>query len=69
VPPRDINLAGKRYLRLGATNLHYNPVGHPIIADFGHLLFGHSPLQSASDFEPFSGRVDVVLSQPAKAAM
>jgi hypothetical protein len=67
-PLVDVNLAGERHRRLGATGLHYDPVGHSIIADFGHLLFGHSPLQSAV-IEPVSGRVDVLLSQPAKAAM
>jgi hypothetical protein len=35
--------------RLGTTSRHHDPVGHPIVADFRHLLFGHSWLQSASD--------------------
>jgi hypothetical protein len=61
----DKDFAGKWLRRLRSAGAHYDPVGHPVTADFGHLLFGH-PRCKAPEIEPFGGRADLP-SQAVKA--
>ena len=48
-PIVDKDFARKWPRRLCSAGGHYDPAGHPVTADFRHLLFGHSPLQSVRD--------------------
>ena len=66
-PIVDKDFARKWPRRLCSAGAHYGPVGHPVTADFRHLLFGHSPFAKRQRLSHSTGaRTDYLRRPPTQ---